>query len=90
MIVAVHALLVRRKIQKAKLYKKEVYVSNINVLLEEEFDDITSKEAAERKYITPYLIWTNYDNVEEKIDTLIQTGKVRKQGNEMDSRKDKK
>jgi replication fork clamp-binding protein CrfC len=33
---------------------------------------------------------SSYDNVEEKIDTLIQTGKVRKQGNEMDSRKDKK
>ena len=28
--------------------------------------------------------------VEEKIDTLIQTGKVRKQGNEMDSRQDMK
>jgi hypothetical protein len=33
---------------------------------------------------------SSYDNVEEKIDTLIQTGKVRKQGNKMDSRKDKK
>lgn len=40
------------------------------VLLEEEFDDITSKEAAERKYITPYLIWTNYDIVEENYEHI--------------------
>ena len=39
-------------------------------LLEEEFDDITSKEAAERKYITPYLIWTNYDIVEENYEHI--------------------
>ena len=34
-------------------------------LLQKEFEDINSKEAAERKYITPYLIWSNYDIPEE-------------------------
>jgi hypothetical protein len=33
---------------------------------------------------------SSYDNVEEKIDTLIQTGRVRKQGNDINNGKDKK
>jgi phosphoglycerol transferase MdoB-like AlkP superfamily enzyme len=35
-------------------------------LLSQSFDDINSKEATERKYITPYIIWANYDIDEEK------------------------
>ena len=30
-------------------------------LLSSRFEDTESKEAKERKYITPYIIWTNYD-----------------------------
>lgn len=37
-----------------------------NSLLAENYDDITSKEATENKYITPYIIWANYDIDEEK------------------------
>ena len=33
-------------------------------MLSQNYDDITSKEAVERKYITPFMIWANY-----KIDT---------------------
>ena len=36
-----------------------------NSLLQKNFTDTSSKEAAERKYITPFLIWTNYDIPEE-------------------------
>lgn len=35
-------------------------------LLSQRFEDINSKEATERKYITPYIIWANYDIDEEK------------------------
>ncbi len=41
-----------------------------NTLLKKEFEDITSKEAAERKYITPYLIWANYDIKEENYSDI--------------------
>lgn len=35
-------------------------------LLSKNFADITSKEATERKYITPFMIWTNFDIDKEK------------------------
>lgn len=41
-----------------------------NSLLQKEFADITSKEAAERKYITPFLIWANYDIKEEDYQNI--------------------
>ncbi len=41
-----------------------------SALLQKEFEDITSKEAAERKYITPFLIWANYDIKEENYQNI--------------------
>ena len=38
-------------------------------LLSKKYADTTSIEAAERKYITPYLIWANYDIDESKYKT---------------------
>lgn len=35
-------------------------------LLSKNFENINSKEATERKYITPFIIWANYDIDEEK------------------------
>lgn len=35
-------------------------------LLSQSFDDINSKEATERKYMTPFIIWANYDIDEDK------------------------
>lgn len=37
-----------------------------NSLLSKEYVDSTSKEAAEKKYITPFMIWANYDIDSEK------------------------
>ena len=37
-----------------------------DTLLSQKYEDITSKEATENKYITPYIIWANYDIDEEK------------------------
>lgn len=37
-----------------------------DTLLSQSYEDITSKEATENKYITPYIIWANYDIDEEK------------------------
>ena len=39
-------------------------------LLSQDFDDINTKEATERKYITPYIIWANYDIDEEKYNDI--------------------
>lgn len=36
-----------------------------NSLLSQRYEDITCNEATERKYITPFLIWANYDIDEE-------------------------
>ena len=41
-----------------------------NSLLQKEFEDISAKEAAERKYITPFLIWANYDIPEENYENI--------------------
>lgn len=32
-----------------------------NSLLSQRYEDINSREASEQKYITPFIIWTNYD-----------------------------
>lgn len=37
-----------------------------NALLSQKYEDINSKEASEKKYITPFIIWANYDIDEEK------------------------
>ncbi len=37
-----------------------------NTLLSQKYEDINSKEASEKKYITPFIIWANYDIDEEK------------------------
>lgn len=37
-----------------------------NEMLAQNYEDITSKEAVENKYITPFMIWANYDIDEEK------------------------
>lgn len=37
-----------------------------NNMLSQRYEDITSKEATENKYITPFIIWANYDIDEEK------------------------
>lgn len=37
-----------------------------NILLSAAYEDPTSKEATENKYITPFMIWANYDIDEEK------------------------
>ena len=36
-----------------------------NAMLSQTYDDITAKEAVENKYITPFMIWANYDIKEE-------------------------
>lgn len=36
-----------------------------NEMLSQKYEDITSKEAVENKYITPFMIWANYDIKEE-------------------------
>lgn len=36
-----------------------------NEMLSQKYEDITSKEAVENKYITPFMIWANYDINEE-------------------------
>lgn len=41
-----------------------------NEMLAQNYADITSKEAVERKYITPFLIWANYDIDTEKYKDL--------------------
>ncbi len=37
-----------------------------NAMLSQKYEDISSKEATENKYITPFMIWANYDIDEEK------------------------
>ena len=37
-----------------------------NNMLAQNYEDINSKEATENKYITPFMIWANYDIDEEK------------------------
>ena len=37
-----------------------------NTMLAQRYEDINSKEATENKYITPFIIWANYDIDEEK------------------------
>lgn len=37
-----------------------------NNMLAQNYEDINSKEATENKYITPFMIWANYDIEEEK------------------------
>ena len=39
-------------------------------LLSQKYEDINSKEATENKYITPFMIWANYDIEEKQIDKL--------------------
>lgn len=39
-------------------------------LLQKKYPDITSKEAVERKYITPFLIWANYDIETDKYKSI--------------------
>ena len=39
-------------------------------LLSQNYEDITSKEAIERKYITPFMIWANYDIDTEKYKNI--------------------
>ena len=39
-------------------------------LLSQQYADINSKEAAEEKYITPFMIWANYDIDEEKYSDI--------------------
>ena len=41
-----------------------------NEMLSQRFEDITSKEAVENKYITPFMIWANYDIDEEKYSNI--------------------
>ena len=41
-----------------------------NNLLAQTYSDINSREAIEKKYITPYIIWANYDIDEEKYANL--------------------
>lgn len=41
-----------------------------NEMLAQNYEDITSKEAVENKYITPFMIWANYDIEEEKYSNL--------------------
>lgn len=41
-----------------------------NNLLAQNYTDINSREAIEKKYITPYIIWANYDIDEEKYSNL--------------------
>ena len=39
-------------------------------MLSQSFEDISSKEAVERKYITPFMIWANYDIETQKYKDL--------------------
>lgn len=41
-----------------------------NEMLSQTYDDITSKEAVEKKYITPFMIWANYDIDENKYSDI--------------------
>lgn len=41
-----------------------------NNMLAQNYEDITSKEAVENKYITPFMIWANYDIDEEKYSSI--------------------
>ena len=41
-----------------------------NELLSKSFADITSKEAIEKKYITPFMIWANFDINKEKYNNI--------------------
>lgn len=41
-----------------------------NSLLSQKYADINSKEATEQKYITPFMIWANYDIDEEKYNSV--------------------
>jgi len=41
-----------------------------NSILSQSFEDITSNEATERKFITPFLIWANYDIDEEAYSNI--------------------
>ncbi len=41
-----------------------------DVLLSKNYADPTSKEATEKKYITPFMIWANYDINEEKYEHI--------------------
>lgn len=40
------------------------------VLLSQQYEDINSKEASEKKYITPFMIWANYDIDEDKYSNI--------------------
>ncbi len=41
-----------------------------NTMLSQNYEDISSKEATENKYITPFMIWANYDIDEEKYSNV--------------------
>ena len=41
-----------------------------NEMLSQNYEDITSKEAVENKYITPFMIWANYDIPEENYENV--------------------
>lgn len=41
-----------------------------NSLLSQKYEDINSKEATEQKYITPFIIWANYDIDTSKYDDV--------------------
>lgn len=41
-----------------------------NEMLSQKYEDITSKEAVENKYITPFMIWANYDIKEENYSDI--------------------
>ncbi len=41
-----------------------------NSLLSQKYEDINSKEASEKKYITPFIIWANYDIDTEKYSDI--------------------
>lgn len=41
-----------------------------NEMLSQKYEDITSKEAVENKYITPFMIWANYDINEENYSDI--------------------
>lgn len=48
-------------------YVEDEFYNNI---LAQNYEDITSKEAVENKYITPFMIWANYDIDEEKYSSI--------------------
>lgn len=41
-----------------------------NSLLSQKYEDINSKEASDKKYITPFIIWANYDIDTEKYNDV--------------------